>query len=118
MARSFGMHEDHGSGEVLGQPTSTTTVVEVDVGHDDVGQVVPAHPLLFEGGDHPVEARFGTRFDERGPWAGEEVARQLMLLVVHQRIDRLHQPGCCHTPKVSLPQRFPLAAEFLERRGT
>ena len=89
VSRPLGMHEDGGGGEVLGQAAGAAAVVEVHVGHDDVGQVVRPHTLLLESSDHAVEAGLRPRLDERGTGAGEEVARQLMLLVVHQRIDCL-----------------------------
>src|SRR5947209_13111967 len=41
-----------------------------------------------------------------------------MLLVVHQRVDRLHRRVDCHTPNVSLTTALPPRCRTHERRGS
>src|SRR5207237_9197222 len=96
---------DRGRREALGQPAAAAAVVEVDVGDDDVGEVAGADAALIEGGDHPVETRLGARLDKGGTGARQEVARELVGLVLHQRVDGVDDIGARRPRWVGGPTR-------------
>ena len=87
MAGPGGMDTDAGPGKPGGEVPCSAGVVEVDVGHRHHGQVVDAD--LVEGFIQVVDRAGGATLDENPVRSVEQVTRQALGLVVHQRIDQV-----------------------------
>ncbi len=81
------MHADSGTGKPTGQVTGTPGVIEVDVGHDDGGQVVDAERV--EPVEKVLERGRWTTLDEGGIRGVEQVAGKTLRLTVHTPVDEI-----------------------------
>ena len=87
MPGSGGMDADLGLRKTAGEMSRPASMVEVDVGHRHHGQVVDAD--LVEGFIQVVDRAGGATLDENPVRSVEQVTRQALGLVVHQRIDQV-----------------------------